>query len=120
MLGSSDVDTLLCSISVRWFLYGLVLVVTAGKVSFWIFPNLDNEKCGFLDSFRPFYSVDIAKEKKKKKKHKEPRGETGSGEVQEGGGGGEGGEGSQGDSSSDEAAQEAERGTADQDTGTDS
>lgn len=58
----------------RWFLFGLGLVVSFGKIKFWIFPNLDNEKLGFLDSFKPFYSFeyrDSGKGGKGKKKRKE-------------------------------------------------
>merc|ERR1711974_383974 len=29
---------------------------------FWIFPNLNDEYCGFLDSFQPFYSWDKRKD----------------------------------------------------------
>ena len=43
------------------------MVLTAGKLKFWILPNLDNEKSGFLESFKPFYSVEWAKSKKSKK-----------------------------------------------------
>ena len=41
---------------------------TVGKLHFWVFPNLDNEKCGFFESFKPFYSVEWKKDKTKKKK----------------------------------------------------
>ncbi len=41
---------------------------TAGKLHFWVMPNLDNEKCGFFESFHPLYSVEWKKEKSKKKK----------------------------------------------------
>lgn len=54
--------------SVRWIVYGVFLVLTGGKLKFWILPNLDNEKTGFLESFRPFHSVEWVKEKKKSKK----------------------------------------------------
>ena len=56
-----------------------------GKIKFWIFPNLDNEKLGFIDSFKPFYSFeykDATKGSKGKKKKKDkgssgkPSGET--------------------------------------------
>ena len=45
-----------------------------GKIKFWIFPNLDNEKLGILDSFKPFYSFeyrDSGKGGKGKKKRKD-------------------------------------------------
>ena len=54
--------------SVRLVLNGVILVVTAGKLKFWILPNLDNEKAGFFESFKPFYSAEWVKEKKKSKK----------------------------------------------------
>lgn len=55
--------------TVRWFLYGLVMVFTMGKVQFWILPNLENDKCGFFASFLPLYSVErhVKKSSKKKK-----------------------------------------------------
>lgn len=58
----------------RWFLFGLGLVLSLGKIKFWIFPNLDNEKLGFIDSFKPFYSFeykDASKGSKGKKKKKD-------------------------------------------------
>jgi len=30
-------------VTVRWFLFGLITVITMGKVQFWILPNLENE-----------------------------------------------------------------------------
>ena len=54
----------------RWFVYGLGLVFSLGKMKFWIFPNLDNEKLGFVESFKPFYSLEYAKDTKGKKKKK--------------------------------------------------
>lgn len=54
--------------SVRWVIYGAVLVATGGKLSFWILPNLDNDKASFVESFKPFHSAEWAKEKKKTKK----------------------------------------------------
>ena len=58
--------------TVRWFLYGLVMVFTMGKVQFWILPNLENDKCGFFASFVPLYSIErhiksVKKSSKKKK-----------------------------------------------------
>ncbi len=48
----------------------MVLVLTGAKLKFWLFPNLDNEKAGFFESFKPLYSVDWTKEKDKKKSKK--------------------------------------------------
>lgn len=49
---------------VRWFLYALIVTLTCGKVVFWLLPNLDDDKLGIIDSFKPLYSI---KRKKKKK-----------------------------------------------------
>lgn len=49
-------------------MYGVALVATGGKLSFWILPNLDSEKTGFFDSFKPLHSSEWAKPKKKSKK----------------------------------------------------
>ena len=68
----------------RWFLFGLGLVISFGKINFWIFPNLDNEKLGFLDSFKPFYSFeyrDSGKGSKGKKKRKDKDKGTGDEKV---------------------------------------
>lgn len=43
-------------------------MLTGAKLKFWIFPNLDNEKTGFFESFKPTYSVEWVKPKKKTKK----------------------------------------------------
>ncbi len=61
-------DVLLFHPLVRWIVHGAVLVLTAGKLKFWVFPNLDNEKTGFFESFKPFHSVEWVKDKKKSKK----------------------------------------------------
>lgn len=53
---------------VRWFLYAIVLTFTSGKVIFWLLPNLDDDKMGVIDSFKPFYSVKFKKKKKKQDK----------------------------------------------------
>lgn len=40
--------------------------MTVGKVHFWLLPNLDNEKLGIIDSFKPLYSIKRKKTKGKK------------------------------------------------------
>ena len=52
------IGALLVLLVLRWFLYGIILVATLGKVHFWVFPNLNEEKYGFIDSFKPFYSIE--------------------------------------------------------------
>ena len=52
------IGALLVLLILRWFLFGLVMVATLGKVQFWVFPNLNEEKYGFVDSFKPLYSVE--------------------------------------------------------------
>ena len=44
---------------VRWLLFGIVFIFTAGKVYFWVFPYLNDEKRGFFESFKPFYSMEM-------------------------------------------------------------
>lgn len=93
----------------RWFLFGLGLVLSLGKIKFWIFPNLDNEKLGFLDSFKPFYSLeykDATKGSKGGKKKKKDKGASGklSGELEPSAGDDKGGE----DEGSGEGVEESE------------
>ena len=45
-------------------------MITVGKIHFWIFPNLDDEKSDFFGSFRPFYSVEVSSKSTKKTKKK--------------------------------------------------
>lgn len=52
------IGALLVLLVVRWFLFGVVIVFSLGKVQFWIFPNLNEEKYGFFDSFKPIYSIE--------------------------------------------------------------
>lgn len=54
------IGALLVLLIVRWFLFGLVIVFSLGKVHFWLFPNLNEEKYGFFDSFKPFYSIETS------------------------------------------------------------
>ena len=55
---------------VRYFLYGLVVIATGGRVELWLVPNLNNEKLGIFDSFKPLYSL----KKKRKKEGKKIKG----------------------------------------------
>lgn len=57
--------------AVRWFLWGIVLTFSYGKVNFWLLPNLDNEKLGVIDSFKPLYSIERKKGSGKKSKKKQ-------------------------------------------------
>ena len=52
------IGVLLVLLVLRWFLFGVVLISTLGKVHFWVFPNLNEEKYGFVDSFKPVYSIE--------------------------------------------------------------
>ena len=100
----------------RWFIYGLVLIFSVGKVTFWIFPNMDNDKCGFVESFKPFYSVEVAKDKKKKKKSKEAHMDHADTEGDKPGREGEGQAGEE--EGEEEALQEKEEGPSGQSTET--
>ncbi len=94
--------------------------MSLGKIKFWIFPNLDNEKLGFLDSFKPFYSFeyrDSGKGGKGKKKRKDKdKGTTGgekvSKESEDGGKGEEEDEGErEGEGEDEEGGKESEDAT---------
>eukprot|EP00929_Paragymnodinium_shiwhaense_P015336 TRINITY_DN123411_c0_g1_i1.p1 TRINITY_DN123411_c0_g1~~TRINITY_DN123411_c0_g1_i1.p1 ORF type:complete len:348 (+),score=112.63 TRINITY_DN123411_c0_g1_i1:108-1151(+) len=57
------------SVIFLFFYFGLLIlrmvVYTAFWIvgfDFWIFPNINDEYCGFLDSFKPFYSWDKRKD----------------------------------------------------------
>lgn len=66
-----------CSFSpVRWVLYALIYTFSSGKVVFWLLPNLDDEKLGVIDSFKPLYSLKFKKKKKKQDKTSDTVAET--------------------------------------------
>lgn len=46
-------------------MWALLYTLSGGKVVFWLLPNLDDEKLGVIDSFKPFYSLKFKKKKKK-------------------------------------------------------
>ena len=52
-------------------MWGIIYTLTNTKVEFWLLPNLDNDKLGVIDSFKPFYSLKFKKKKKSKKQDKE-------------------------------------------------
>ncbi|CAI8055872.1 Translocation protein SEC62 [Geodia barretti] len=58
MAAACVIGVLLVLLVLRWFLFGIVVVATLGKVHFWVFPNLNEEKYGFVDSFKPIYSIE--------------------------------------------------------------
>ena len=58
MAAACVIGLLLALLVLRWFLFGIVAVATLGKVHFWVFPNLNEEKYGFIDSFKPLYSIE--------------------------------------------------------------
>ena len=58
MAAACIIGALLALLLLRWFLFGIVLVASLGKVHFWVFPNLNEEKYGVIDSFKPFYSIE--------------------------------------------------------------
>ena len=57
--------------TVRWFTWGLLYTLSVGKINFWLLPNLDNERLGIIDSFKPLYSLKFKKKKKSKKESKQ-------------------------------------------------
>ena len=46
-------------------MWALLYTLSGGKVVFWLLPNLDDEKLGVIDSFKPLYSLKFKKKKKK-------------------------------------------------------
>uniref|UniRef100_A0A5K3EHV5 Translocation protein SEC62 n=1 Tax=Mesocestoides corti TaxID=53468 RepID=A0A5K3EHV5_MESCO len=50
---------LLLLAAVRAVLYVVILVGSLGRVRLWIFPNFFAD-CGFIESFQPFYSFEVA------------------------------------------------------------
>ena len=72
-----SVSFLLFSFSpVRWVLYALISTFSSGKVVFWLLPNLDDEKLGVIDSFKPLYLLKFKKKKKKQDKTSDTVAET--------------------------------------------
>lgn len=108
--------TSLCPVAVRYFLYGLVLIATSGRVELWIVPNLTNDKLGVVESFKPLYSVKKKRKKEGKKGGSKVKGsdqessdqEESNGQGQEGGDGRgqEGGDGRSQDDDGDGRGQE--------------
>merc|ERR1712242_497823 len=50
---------------IKYIIYVLLFIFTAGKLKFWIFPNL-TEDVGFFESFMPVYVYTYGKPKKDK------------------------------------------------------
>jgi len=48
-----------CSLPVRVVIFAVIWLLTWGKLSFWLLPNL-TEDVGFFDSFRPVYQCTFA------------------------------------------------------------
>lgn len=51
---------------IRAIIFVIIWSITMGKISFWLFPNL-NEDLGVIESFKPLYSLKKRKTKKSKK-----------------------------------------------------
>ena len=47
-----------------------MLTLSYGKINLWLLPNLDNEKLGIIESFKPLYSLERKKKSGKKSKAK--------------------------------------------------
>ena len=67
--------------AVRWFLFGFLLIITVGKVNFWILPNLDDDKADFFGSFTPLYSIEVKSQKEHSKKKRTKVEKTESAEI---------------------------------------
>jgi len=51
---SSPLHSLNNDMFIRYIIFALMFVLSAGKLKLWIFPNL-TEDVGFLESFMPVY-----------------------------------------------------------------
>ncbi len=51
---------------IRYIIFAIIWLITIGKIKFWLFPNL-TEDVGFIESFIPFYVVNVATKEEKKK-----------------------------------------------------
>lgn len=58
LAGAGFIGVILSLCIVRMILFTIVWVLTLGKVSFWLLPNL-TEDVGFFESFRPTYKCDF-------------------------------------------------------------
>ena len=53
----------------KYILFGILFALSAGKLKFWIFPNL-TEDVGFLESFLPIYDYTYTGASFRRKKDK--------------------------------------------------
>lgn len=58
---------ILCLALLKYIIFGLLFVLTGGKLKLWIFPNL-TEDVGFFESFLPVYDYTYTGDTKKKAK----------------------------------------------------
>jgi len=69
--GAIGVLLLIMALAVlKYILFGALFVLSGGKLSFWLFPNL-TEDVGFFESFMPVYDYTYSGGKKKSKKAKD-------------------------------------------------
>lgn len=66
---------------VRWLLWALVYTFSSGRVVLWLLPNLDDDKLGVIDSFKPLFSLKFKKKKKKTQEKLEEKAKERSEEV---------------------------------------
>jgi len=63
---ASLLASLLSLAVIKYIIFAMVWLITMGKIKFWLLPNL-TEDVGFIESFIPFYMVNIIKNTEKKK-----------------------------------------------------
>lgn len=90
-MGAAGFLLLIMGIAIfKYILFGLLFVLSGGKLNFWLFPNL-TEDVGFFESFVPFYDytyTGASKARKGKKgKAKDSDDEESDDEESDGGGG---------------------------------
>jgi len=63
MVLASLLGLLLSLAVVKYIIFAGVWLITMGKIKFWLLPNL-TEDVGFVESFIPFYTLDVTTKKK--------------------------------------------------------
>lgn len=61
---------------VRLILFVLVWAFSKGIYHFWLLPNINEDKLGIIETFKPLYSLDNYYEEKERKEHRKKRREA--------------------------------------------
>lgn len=74
LAGASFLGAILGLAAFKYVLFAFIWILTTGKVSFWLFPNL-TEDVGFFESFVPVYKCNLKSNDAKEKKEAAATGE---------------------------------------------